>query len=111
MLATKSEIALDASDRLLILAPYPGVLNPDHRSHYLFTRVALWNLIGELQPALSPFLVHHPGWPEPEGLNWGLPSEPPERPERDAVWQVSRVAPAEKASGDVRRRNRSREAP
>jgi len=43
--------------------------NPDHEALYLFTRVALWDLSGEIQPRLSPYLVHYPRWPEPRGAH------------------------------------------
>jgi LmbE family N-acetylglucosaminyl deacetylase len=78
-----------------VFVSHPGDHNPDHLALYLFTRVALWNLSAEMQPILLPFLVHHPAWPEPEGLNPELSLEPPERLEKDAVWQVSRVTRAE----------------
>jgi len=78
-----------------LFVSHPADHNPDHLSLYLFTRVALWNLNGELQPTLLPFLVHHPDWPDPEGLNPDLPLEPPDRLEKDAVWQVSPLTPAE----------------
>jgi LmbE family N-acetylglucosaminyl deacetylase len=72
-----------------VFVSHPGDHNPDHLSLYLFTRVALWNLSGELQPTLLPFLVHHPDWPEPQGLNPGLTLGPPDRLDKDGVWRVS----------------------
>jgi LmbE family N-acetylglucosaminyl deacetylase len=78
-----------------VFVSHPADHNPDHLSLYLFTRVALWNLSGEIQPELFPFLVHHPEWPEPAGLNPGLPLEPPGRLESGAAWCVSGLTPAE----------------
>ena len=78
-----------------VFVSHPADHNPDHLSLYLFTRVALWNLSSELQPMLIPFLVHHPEWPEPAGLNPGLTLEPPARLEKDGVWRVSHLTPAE----------------
>ena len=78
-----------------IFVSHPADHNPDHLSLYLFTRVALWNLSGELQPELFPFLVHHPEWPQPDGLNPELPLDPPGRLEEGVSWCVSSLAPAE----------------
>ena len=48
-----------------IFLSHPADHNPDHRSLYIFTRVALWNL--QLQPEveLLPYLVHYKRWPAP----------------------------------------------
>jgi hypothetical protein len=78
-----------------VFVSHPADHNPDHLSLYLFTRVALWNLSNELQPTLIPFLVHHPEWPEPQGLNPGLTLEPPDRLDKDGVWRLSPLTPAE----------------
>jgi LmbE family N-acetylglucosaminyl deacetylase len=78
-----------------ILVSHPADHNPDHLSLYLFTRVALWNLSSELQPVLVPFLVHHPEWPLPAGLNPGLALEPPGRLGDGVAWSVSPVSAAE----------------
>jgi LmbE family N-acetylglucosaminyl deacetylase len=76
-----------------VFVSHPADHNPDHLALYLFARVALWNLQGELHPTLIPFLVHHPGWPEPEGLNPGLALEPPARLEDAVEWRVNRLTP------------------
>lgn len=46
-----------------VFVSHPADHHPDHAALYLFTRVALWDLAGEMQPRLHPFLVHYPGWP------------------------------------------------
>ena len=69
-----------------VFVSHPGDHNPDHQSLYLFTRVALWDLAGEMQPALHPFLVHHPEWPTPEGYHPELASQPPDRLAGEGVW-------------------------
>jgi LmbE family N-acetylglucosaminyl deacetylase len=76
-----------------VFVSHPADHNPDHVALYLFTRVALWNLSSEPQPTLVPFLVHHPDWPKPQGLNPGLPLEPPDRLDKDGVWRVSPLTP------------------
>jgi LmbE family N-acetylglucosaminyl deacetylase len=79
----------------VLFVSHPADHNPDHLSLYLFTRVALWNLSSELQPTLIPFLVHHPDWPEPQGLNPSLTLGPPDRLDKDGVWRVSPLTPEE----------------
>jgi LmbE family N-acetylglucosaminyl deacetylase len=48
-----------------ILVSHPADQHPDHRAYYLFLRVALWRLQGEIDPEVYPFLIHHPHWPHP----------------------------------------------
>ena len=72
-----------------VFVSHPGDHNPDHLSLYLFTRVALWNLSSEIQPKLFPFLVHHPEWPAPGGLNPSLALDPPERLATEPTWYVN----------------------
>lgn len=78
-----------------IFVSHPADHNPDHLSLYLFTRIALWNLAGEIQPQLFPALVHHPEWPAPAGLNPQLPLDPPARLERDNIWHANPLTPEE----------------
>ena len=72
----------------VIFTAHPGDHNPDHLSLYLFTRIALWDLAGELQPVVWPCLVHHPEWPQPEGYHPELGLRPPERLVGDGAWHV-----------------------
>jgi LmbE family N-acetylglucosaminyl deacetylase len=78
-----------------VFVSHPADHNPDHLSLYLFTRVALWNLQAELQPALFPVLTHHPAWPTPAGFNPQLSLDPPERLEKDATWWKSPLSAEE----------------
>jgi LmbE family N-acetylglucosaminyl deacetylase len=48
-----------------IFLSHPADHNPDHRSLYLFTRVALWNLQFQPEVELLPYLVHYKKWPAP----------------------------------------------
>jgi len=48
-----------------IFLSHPFDHNPDHRSLYLFTRIALWDMEGEIKPILYPYLVHYINWPQP----------------------------------------------
>jgi len=51
-----------------IFVSHPADHHPDHAALYLFTRVALWDLQGEVTATLHPFLVHYPGWPRARGF-------------------------------------------
>jgi len=78
-----------------VFVSHPADHNPDHLSFYLFARVALWNLAGEMQPALHPFLVHHPDWPELQGYHPEVAWEPPARLGESAIWSISPLTPPE----------------
>ncbi len=60
-----------------IFLSHPGDHNPDHRSLYLFCRVALWDLKEELKAEIFPYLVHYKGWPQPAGFYPDKILEPP----------------------------------
>lgn len=49
-----------------IFVTSPADHNPDHRADYLFVRTALWDLEGELNAQVYPFLIHYPGYPPRE---------------------------------------------
>ncbi len=85
-----------------VFVSHPGDHNPDHQSLYLYTRVALWDLAGEMQPALHPFLVHHPEWPAPSGYHPGLPFQPPDRFAGEGAWLTSPLS-----EDQVRRKHRA----
>jgi LmbE family N-acetylglucosaminyl deacetylase len=85
----------------VIFTAHPGDHNPDHLSLYLFTRIALWDLAGELQPVVWPFLVHHPEWPQPEGYHPELGLRPPERLVADVDWHT---LPLDLATIETKRR-------
>lgn len=51
-----------------IFVSHPVDTNRDHRALYLFMKVALWDLAGELVPELYPYIVHVPRWPHPRGF-------------------------------------------
>jgi LmbE family N-acetylglucosaminyl deacetylase len=52
-----------------IIVNHPADMNADHQAAYLFTRVALWDLEGSLEPELYTYMVHALGWPRPLGLH------------------------------------------
>jgi LmbE family N-acetylglucosaminyl deacetylase len=64
----------------MVFVSHPADTNRDHRSLYLFLRVALWDLEGKInQPDVFPYLVHMPGWPKPRGYHGDLALVPPEK--------------------------------
>ena len=72
-----------------VFVSHPADYNPDHRSLYLFARVALWDLEPALRPELYPYLIHFPRWPARKGFHPGEPLEPPAPLQRAARWRSS----------------------
>jgi LmbE family N-acetylglucosaminyl deacetylase len=70
-----------------VFVSHPVDQNPDHLALYLFTRIALWDLSGEMHPELYPYLVHYPGWPQPRGYHPSEALEPPDRLAQAVHWQ------------------------
>jgi LmbE family N-acetylglucosaminyl deacetylase len=75
-----------------IFVSHPADHHPDHAALYLFTRVALWDLQGEVAATLHPFLVHYPGWPRTQGLP-GQDLSPPDRLLAGFHWQSRDLDP------------------
>lgn len=71
-----------------IFVSHPADHHPDHAALYLFTRVALWDLQGEITATLHPFLVHYPRWPRNKGFRPGEELNPPPRLLAGFNWQV-----------------------
>lgn len=76
-----------------IFMSHPGDHNPDHRSLYLFSRIALWDLEKELQPEIVPFLVHYKKWPKPQGYNPDVTLVPPDLFKDSVEWKNLALAP------------------
>lgn len=57
-----------------IFISHPADQHPDHRGYYLFTQVAVWDLINSINVSVIPYVIHHDGegWPSPHGY---YPSE------------------------------------
>ena len=70
-----------------IFVSHPGDHNPDHRSLYLFTRVALWDMEKELRPEVVPFLVHYKKWPQPQGYHPDVTLVPPDLFKNTVQWK------------------------
>ena len=76
-----------------IFVSHPGDHNPDHRSLYLFTRVALWDIEKELQPEIVPYLVHYKKWPRPLGYSPDVTLAPPNLFKDTVQWKSYALAP------------------
>lgn len=52
-----------------IFVTHPADGNGDHQAAYLFLRVALWDLVGQINdPLMYTYLVHATNWPRPLGF-------------------------------------------
>lgn len=70
-----------------IFVSHPSDNNKDHKSLYLFLKVALWDLEDKFEkPQIFPFLVHFGGWPRPRGYYPDLSLDPPEKL-NEVLWQ------------------------
>jgi len=80
-----------------IFLSHPADSHPDHRSLYLFVRVAIWEMKDEinLSPKLFPYLVHFPGWPEHKGCHESMALEPPKEMENSIHWLSVPLNPQE----------------
>lgn len=74
-----------------IFVSHPGDMNPDHRSLYLFVTIALWDLAGEIEPVVHPFLVHHAHWPTPRGYAPDVGLAPPPDFVKACPWRAYRL--------------------
>jgi LmbE family N-acetylglucosaminyl deacetylase len=71
-----------------VFVSHPADHNPDHRALYLFARVALWDLEGQMKPPLYPYLVHYAHWPRPRGYFPERALVPPPRLQQEMEWQI-----------------------
>ncbi|HRZ87018.1 MAG TPA: PIG-L family deacetylase [bacterium] len=61
-----------------VFVSHPVDANRDHRALYLFVTVAIWDLEGRIAaPAIFPYIVHVPRWPQPRGYHPRSPLTPP----------------------------------
>lgn len=78
-----------------VFVSHPADQNSDHRTLYLFTRVALWNLAAEMRPELLPYLVHFKDWPVPTGFHPLDELAPPVALAEQLPWQQLPLTEAE----------------
>jgi len=74
-----------------IFVSHPTDFNPDHRSLYLFARIALWDLEDEIRPSLYPYLIHYKNWPLPRGFHPEKKLDPPKFLQNEISWQTSNL--------------------
>jgi len=77
-----------------VFVSHPADYNPDHRTLYVFTRVALWDLAEDIQAKLYPALTHYKVWPSQKPVKPGQSLGPPSPLFEANQWQVFFV-PAE----------------
>ncbi|MEA2604379.1 MAG: hypothetical protein QOF89_5371 [Acidobacteriota bacterium] len=75
-----------------VFVSHPADHHPDHAALYLFTRVALWDLQGEVAATLHPFLVHYPRWPGEKGFRPGQELAPPSKLLAGFRWQARELS-------------------
>jgi len=78
-----------------IFVSHPGDHNSDHLALHLFTRVALWDLTGEMNPEVYPYLVHVKRWPAPRGYHPADPLVPPALFAHEVQWRTLRLSPVQ----------------
>ena len=69
--------------------------NPDHAALNLFARTTLWDLRDQIQPEVYAFLTHYGAWPQPRGLLFDAPHEPPTKFDEAGRWLVFPLTPEE----------------
>ena len=77
-----------------VFVSHPADHNVDHRALYLFTRVALWDLVSEdILPDILPGPVHFTQWPEPRRYHPLSPAFPPHFLDQQIAWREFSLAP------------------
>jgi LmbE family N-acetylglucosaminyl deacetylase len=61
-----------------VFVSHPADGHRDHRSFYLFSQIALWELEGQMHPEVYPFLIHYRQWPMPRGFQADRTLTPPD---------------------------------
>ncbi len=78
-----------------IFVSHPSDHHPDHRSLYLFTHIALWDLEKEMKPTVYAYLIHYKHWPKPRGYHPAESLESPETFKEKIPWQTLTMKPEE----------------
>jgi LmbE family N-acetylglucosaminyl deacetylase len=78
-----------------VFVSHPADTNPDHAALNLFARTALWNLRDVIQPEVYAFLTHYGDWPQPRGLLYDAPHEPPAKFDEKGRWVTFPLTPEE----------------
>jgi LmbE family N-acetylglucosaminyl deacetylase len=78
-----------------IFLSHPADHNPDHKSLYLFTQVALWDLAKDIKATMYPYLIHFKHWPRPAGYYPDKQLIPPQFFNRKVSWSNLYLTPEE----------------
>ena len=91
-----------------IFLSHPADHNGDHRSLYLFTRVAIWELNSRQEPQLYPYLVYYRQGPLPRGFHPEEKIRSPEAYKEQIPWEVDLLSNGEiKLKEEALRKHRS----
>jgi len=71
-----------------IFTSHPGDVHPDHQTVPLYLKVALWDLVEEIEPEVYHFITHYGRWPQPRGYQPEHPLEPPAQFDVDNRWLI-----------------------
>jgi LmbE family N-acetylglucosaminyl deacetylase len=82
-----------------IFVSHPGDAHRDHRSLYLYLKIALWNL--HWQIPVHAFIIHFKNWPRPWGLFPTQPLEPPTAVQDQGQWRSVALTSREQAVKEV----------
>jgi LmbE family N-acetylglucosaminyl deacetylase len=82
------ELALLEFRPTVVFLSHTADTNPDHAALNLFTRTVLWDLEEQIQPRVYAFLTHYGDWPQPTGLYFEAPLEPPAKFDETGRWVV-----------------------
>lgn len=92
LLAELSEVLADFKPTKVFVS-HPADKNPDHAAYYLFLRTALWDLKDEVRADVYTYLTHYGAWPQPRGLLFDAPHEPPAQFDEAGRWVALPLEP------------------
>jgi LmbE family N-acetylglucosaminyl deacetylase len=76
-----------------VFVTHPADTNPDHVAYDLYLRTALWDVEDEIKPEVYNYLTHYGEWPQPRGLLFDAPHEPPAKLDEAGRWAVLPLEP------------------
>jgi LmbE family N-acetylglucosaminyl deacetylase len=76
-----------------VFVSHPADTNPDHIAYDLYLRTALWDLKDKVKADVYSYLTHYGQWPQPRGLLFDAPLEPPAKLDEAGRWVVLPLEP------------------
>jgi LmbE family N-acetylglucosaminyl deacetylase len=92
VLSDLSEVLADFKPTKVFVS-HPADTNPDHVAYDLFLRTALWDLKDTVKADVYSYLTHYGQWPQPRGLLFDAPHEPPAKLDEAGRWVVLPLEP------------------